>query len=315
MSSIVARSVKEGTEQGITAGGEMLSKVKGDLQQEFGGEGLTARGKDAKDGSLAIEKSHVTDPRRMDSKEVQAYADSITDNTNAHKELIDTVGANNVVMEQLSDTVLDLPSAVNQSTKGGASLSGKAAKTALLDPDVAPQTFDTMRGQFDEYARMNDLSQAEIADNNPEAQIDAAQDRWLQQVSEMEDGARVVESATGELSENMVSLNDMFDSSKDEFDGTMDQFQGDQARRQEHRISLTEEGKRIAKERGMMGRGDGKFVASSGKSVDLRRTTPLLDKRDVVMVPEARKAKQDFLIKRSTQKRLVKKMQRHTIKA
>jgi TP901 family phage tail tape measure protein len=274
---IIATSVEQGVAQGMTSA-QGTKEITESMAKEMGREGLASRPKYKKDGTLNLEKSHVMDPIAFSTKEIEDYAtsiresgDSATKAGRAQMELIDAVGASNVKVEQLGDAVLDLPSAVNQSLKGGGQMSGKMAKTALLDPDVLANTFNTQKEQWANYATEMNLSQQEI--DSGFAQIDAAQSEYEQHVRNIADDAVVVEQATKDLGENTVSLNGVYEKATENTKGAFKEFQNEIKKGGRNiRLSLTEEGKRIAKAKGMATASDGQFQTSSGK-IDTRRTS------------------------------------------
>ena len=274
---IIATSVEQGVTQGMTSA-QGTKEITEGMAKEMGREGLASRPKYRPDGKLNSEKSHVMDPVALSTKEIEDYAtsiresgDSATKAGRAQMELIDAVGASNVKVEQLGDAVLDLPSAVNQSLKGGGEMSGKMAKTALLDPDVLANTFNTQKEQWANYATEMNLSQKEI--DSGFAQIDAAQGEYEQHVRNIADDAVVVEQATKDLGENTVSLNGVYEKATTNTKGAFKEFQSEIKKGGRNiRLSLTEEGQRIAKAKGMGTASDGQFQTSSGK-VDTRRTS------------------------------------------
>ena len=275
---IIAQSVEQGVTQGMSSK-EGTKQVSEGMAKELGREGLGSRQKYNKDGELWTEKSHVMDPIRLSTKEVDAYAESIrasgdqaTKAGKAQLELIDAVGASNVKVEQLGDAVLDLPSAVNQSLKGGGQMSGKAAKTALLDPDVLANTFNTQKEQWANYSTDMNLSQQEI--DSGFAQIDAAQAEYEQHIRNISDDAIVVEQATTDLGENTVALNKVYEKSTQNTKGAFKEFQNEIKKGGKNiRLSLTEEGKRIAKAKGFGTKSDGVFQTSHGKVANRRTST------------------------------------------
>ncbi len=159
------------------------------------------------------EAAHVVDDYKATAAEVQAFSRG-----HHSQALVDKVGAENVRMQFMRDTVLDMPASVNQGLSGGGPMSGFAVKKAFSTMTARGEEGpgDTMRKQLLATRNEKGLPPAAQAAYDREtaeglAAIDAAEKKFLAQIQALNDDAVVVEGTLDQAEEGVFSLNSIVD--------------------------------------------------------------------------------------------------------